>query len=280
MPNDSMTAEEIVACCADGRDFITAAFGSEGPAGEKGDKGDTGATGPKGDTGDTGPQGPEGQQGPKGDTGTGLDILGTYASLEELQSAVQSPSQGDMYNVGTIAPYTIYMWDTTGGSGAWESQGQLQGPKGEQGPQGPQGDPGPQGKQGPQGDPGPEGPQGPSGADGAPGKQGPAGENGGYYTPTVDTSGNLSWAASKEGMPDVSSVNIKGPKGDTGEQGPAGADGADGAQGPQGEPGQNATINGYNAISLQQGQNITITNDGSGNFTISSTATGVVLVRW
>ena len=262
-------------------------FAFTGLKGEKGDKGD------KGDTGDTGPQGPEGPQGPKGDTGTGLDILGTYASLEELQGAVQSPSQGDMYNVGTIAPYTIYMWDTTDGAGAWESQGQLQGPKGEQGPQGPQGDPGPQGERGPQGDPGPEGPQGPAGADGAPGAQGPAGENGGYYTPTVDTSGNLSWAASKEGMPAVSGTNIRGPQGEQGPQGPAGQDGAqgpagqdgaqgpEGPQGPKGDPGDTgpqgpagdtgpqgpagaaATINGVNSLTLNATGGINGSQSGS-----------------
>ena len=294
-------------------------FAFSGLKGERGEKGD------KGDTGDTGPQGPEGPQGPKGDTGTGLDILGTYASLEELQGAVQSPSQGDMYNVGTIAPYTIYMWDTTDGAGAWESQGQLQGPRGEQGPQGdpgpqgiqgpqgktgpkgetgPQGERGPQGEQGiqgPQGDTGPEGPQGPAGADGAPGAQGPAGENGGYYSPAVDTSGNLTWAASKEGMPAVSGANIRGPQGEQGPQGPAGQDGAqgpagqdgaqgpEGPQGPKGDPGDTgpqgpagdtgpqgpagaaATINGVNSLTLnatggingsQSGSTYTI--DGSG----------------
>lgn len=326
---------------------ISFAFsGLKGERGEKGDKGDTGDTGPQGiqgETGETGPQGkqgprgpqgevgpqgPEGPQGPKGDTGTGLDILGTYASLEELQGAVQSPSQGDMYNVGTIAPYTIYMWDTTDGAGAWESQGQLQGPRGEQGPQGdpgpqgiqgpqgktgPKGETGPQGERGPQGeqgiqgpqgergDTGPEGPQGPAGADGAPGAQGPAGENGGYYSPAVDTSGNLTWAASKEGMPAVSGANIRGPQGEQGPQGPAGQDGAqgpagqdgaqgpEGPQGPKGDPGDTgpqgpagdtgpqgpagaaATINGVNALTLnatggingrQSGSTYTI--DGSG----------------
>lgn len=326
---------------------ISFAFsGLKGERGEKGDKGDTGDTGPQGiqgETGETGPQGkqgprgpqgevgpqgPEGPQGPKGDTGTGLDILGTYASLEELQGAVQSPSQGDMYNVGTIAPYTIYMWDTTDGAGAWESQGQLQGPRGEQGPQGdpgpqgiqgpqgktgPKGETGPQGERGPQGeqgiqgpqgergDTGPEGPQGPAGADGAPGAQGPAGENGGYYSPAVDTSGNLTWAASKEGMPAVSGTNIRGPQGEQGPQGPAGQDGAqgpagqdgaqgpEGPQGPKGDPGDTgpqgpagdtgpqgpagaaATINGVNSLTLnatggingsQSGSTYTI--DGSG----------------
>ena len=52
------------------------------------------------------------------------------------------------------------------------------------------------------------------------GEQGPAGSSGvdgGYYTPSVDTDGNLTWSASKSDMPTVSSANIKG------------GDGADGA---------------------------------------------------
>ena len=60
------------------------------------------------------------------------------------------------------------------------------------------------------------------------GTPGPAGEDGGYYEPSVDASGNLSWTASKTGMPAVEGANIRGP------QGPAGADGAAGAQGPAG----------------------------------------------
>lgn len=39
------------------------------------------------------------------------------------------------------------------------------------------------------------------------------GKDGGYYTPSVDTSGNLTWTGSKEGMTAVPSVNIKGPQG-------------------------------------------------------------------
>ena len=246
-----------------------------------------GETGPKGDKGDTG------DQGPKGDTGTGLDIKGTYESLEALRQAVQSPQQGDMYNVGAVAPFTIYMWDD--GENDWVSQGQLQGPKGDTGPQGPKGDTGDtgprgetgaQGEQGQKGDTGDQGPagaaagfgtpsatvdsgigtpsveisssgpntakvfsfafhnlkgekgdtgdQGPAGQDGAPG---PKGDNGGYYTPSVDTSGNLTWAASKSGMPGVSGANIKGPKGDTGAQGPQGPKGDTGDTGPQGPQG-------------------------------------------
>ena len=125
----------------------TGAAGPQGQTGPQGEKGETGPTGPagpkgekgeKGDTGDTGPQGPQGEpghQGPKGDTGTGLDIKGTYPTLLQLEANVPSPSQGDMYNVGTSAPYTIYMWDTTETPG-WKSQGQLQGPAGPEGPAG------------------------------------------------------------------------------------------------------------------------------------------------
>lgn len=297
--------------------------GATGPQGEKGDTGAQGPQGPKGDTGETGPQGPKGDtgeqgpQGPKGDTGTGLDIKGTYDSVELLEAAVQSPQQGDMYNVGASAPYTIYMWDETSGTGDWVSQGQLQGAKGDTGPQGPQGEPGTPGAQGPagaDGQPGEDGgyytpsvdasgnlswaaskadmpavsgtnirgPQGPAGEDGAPGEQGPAGadgapgENGGYYAPAVDAAGNLSWTGSKEGMPDIPSVNIRGPQGPAGqdgapgEQGPAGQDGAPGAQGeqgPAGTPGQNATINGVNALTLQTANGIS-SNQSGGTLTI------------
>lgn len=79
-----------------------------------------------------------------------------------------------------------------------------------------------------------------------PAVSGSAGEDGGYYQPSVSEAGELTWTASKSGMPTVASANImgpagpQGPKGDTGEigpQGPAGADGAPGAQGPRGEQG-------------------------------------------
>lgn len=276
--------------------------GPKGDKGEKGDPGDTGPTGsegpqgPKGDPGDTGPEGPMGPQGPKGDTGTGLDIKGTYESLEALQAGVQSPAQGDMYNVGAAAPYTIYMWDTTDTPG-WKSQGQLQGAKGDPGPQGPKGDTGPQGAKGDpgaaagfgnvsataddatgtpyvdvetsgpdtalnisfafhnlkgptgqtgeQGPVGETGPKGDTGDQGPKGDTGPAGADGGYYSPVVDSSGNLSWTPSKSGMPPVSGANIRGP------QGPSGADGEQGPQGQQGPAGANATINGVNALTLK-----------------------------
>lgn len=251
--------------------------GPKGEKGEKGDKGDTGETGAQGEIGPQGPEGPQGPQGPQGEVGPGLDIKGTYADLDTLSTSVSAPQQGDMYNVGAAAPYTIYMWDTTTPPGQWISQGKLQGPQGEQGPAGPEGPQGPAGADGEPGQPGP------AGEDGAPGEQGPAGadgapgENGGYYAPAVDAAGNLSWTGSKEGMPDIPSVNIRGPQGPAGqdgapgEQGPAGQDGAPGAQGeqgPAGTPGQNATINGVNVLTLNASGGLT-GSQSEGVYTIS-----------
>lgn len=76
----------------------------------------------------------------------------------------------------------------------------------------------------------------PKGADGS-GGSGSFGEDGGYYAPSVDTSGNLTWTASKTGMPAVAESNIKGPKGDTGATGPAGPKGDTGPKGPKGDKG-------------------------------------------
>lgn len=193
-----------------------------GETGPQGPKGDTGEQGPKGDTGARGPQGeqgPRGEHGPQGKTGP------------------EGP----------------------------------QGPKGDTGAQGPKGDTGATGQQGPQGPKGDTGAQGPKGDTGAAGytpvrgvdywteadKQeiidsmpsggsGTGGENGGYYTPSVDSAGNLSWTASKAGMENVPGANIKGPqgpkgdtgeKGDTGARGPQGPKGDTGAQGPKGDTG-------------------------------------------
>ena len=63
---------------------------------------------------------------------------------------------------------------------------------------------------------------------------GTSGEDGGYYIPSVDTAGNLSWTASKGGMESIPSANIKGPKGDTGEKGEQGPQGLKGDTGAAG----------------------------------------------
>lgn len=76
-----------------------------------------------------------------------------------------------------------------------------------------------------------KGADGQDGADGLPGQPGPAGNDGadgGYYTPSVSASGDLTWTGSEPGMPQIPGANIMGP---------AGADGAPGAQGPPGSDG-------------------------------------------
>lgn len=50
--------------------------------------------------------------------------------------------------------------------------------------------------------------------DGPPGKDGVPGEDGGYYTPSVDDEGNLSWTGSQADMPPVAGQNIRGPAGE------------------------------------------------------------------
>ena len=93
--------------------------------------------------------------------------------------------------------------------------------------------------------------------------QGAPGADGGYYTPSVDASGNLTWTASRSGMPGVTASNIRGPKGD---------DGQDGA------PGASATINGVNALTLAAGENVEIEQSGS-TVTISASGGAAVLVN-
>lgn len=115
---------------------------------------------------------------------------------------------------------------------------------------------GPQGEQGLKGD---------TGAPGADGAQGPAGENGGYYTPAVSDTGNLTWTASKAGMPSVAGSNIKGQKGDKGDPGDTGA------QGKTGPAGAAATINGVNALTLNATGGISGSQSGS-TYTLDGSA--------
>ena len=157
-----------------------------------------------------GPKGDPGEPGPKGDPGTGLYITGTVADVEDLP---ESAPQSTIYNVGTEAPYELYMYDTADG---WISLGYLEGPQG------------------------PQGPEGPAGADGAPGTPGaaatiavgsvsglPAGS-----TPTVTNSGTSAAAVFNFGIP-------------------AGVTGATGPEGPEGPPGKGLTISGTVASTSQ-----------------------------
>lgn len=83
--------------------------------------------------------------------------------------------------------------------------------------------------------------------DGAPGE---AGADGGYYAPSVDDDGNLTWTHSADNMPAVTGANIKGPRGDTGPQGPQGDKGDTGATGAQGPAGADGSpgADGYTPV--------------------------------
>ena len=170
--------------------------------------------------------------------GAGFTILGYYDTIEALNAAVEAPKAGEMYGIGTAAPYDIYVWDAVGGQ--WVNNGAIQGPKGDQGetgPQGPQGDPGETGPQGPKGDPGDTGPQGPKGDPGDTGPQGPKGDPGdtGPQGPKGDPG-------------DTGPQGPKGDPGDTGPQGPTGDPGDTGPHGPKGAKGEDGkafTISGY-----------------------------------
>ena len=62
----------------------------------------------------------------KGDTGEGLEILDTYASLADLQSAHPTGSAGDAYLIGVSPSFTLYIWSTA--NAAWADVGALTSP--------------------------------------------------------------------------------------------------------------------------------------------------------
>ena len=57
----------------------------------------------------------KGAKGDKGTDGKNFTILGYKDTLEQLQTDVPSPAQGDAYGVGTAEPYELYVYDTTKG---------------------------------------------------------------------------------------------------------------------------------------------------------------------
>ena len=143
--------------------------GEIGPQGPQGPQGETGPQGPRGEIGPQGPKGDTGPQGPKGNDGTGVTILGSYNTYNDLVAEHPSGNAGDAYLVGGY----LYVWSAT--TNTWENVGNIQGPQGPQGEQGIQGIQGPQGEIGPQG---PKGPQGPQGKIGPQGEKGDKGDSG------------------------------------------------------------------------------------------------------
>ena len=134
---------------------------------------------------------------------------------------------------------------------------------------------------------------------GGSGGSGTDGEDGGYYEPSVDSNGNLSWTASKEDMPAVDTVNIKGPAGQDGTNGQNGQDGKDGVDGyspvatvTQTETGATISItdktgtttavitNGQNGTNGQDGQNGQPGQDGENGATFTPTVDSSGNLSW
>ena len=211
--------------------------GIQGPQGDTGLQGIQGPEGPQGDTGLQGPQGDIGPQGPKGTDGTGVTILGSYASEGELNAAHPTGNAtGDAY----IVAGNLYVWNGT----LFENVGQIQGPQGDIGPQGIQGIQGPKGDigpQGPKGDTGLQGPQGDIGPQGQIGEtglqgiQGPIGETG---PQGIQGDTGLQGIQGPEGPQGLKGdTGLQGPQGDIGPAGPQGDTGLQGIQGIQGPEG-------------------------------------------
>lgn len=122
-----------------------------------------------------------GPQGIPGKDGTGIAILDTFNSVEELNAAHPTGSRGEAYMVGT----TLYIWSEA--AGKWADAGNVQGAEGPVGPQGIPGERGPAGKSFTYDDFTAEqlealrGPAGPSGPPGEPGKTPQRGTD--YWTP-------------------------------------------------------------------------------------------------
>lgn len=174
-----------------------------------------------------GAKGDKGDKGDKGEPGTSLKILGYYATVEELSSAVSNPSVGDVYGVGSEHPYSIYVYSPSDG---WVNNGTIQGVKGDTGPAGPQGPQGEKGEKGEQGIPGEKGADGTNGTDGIDGTDGTNATITGV-TATIDSStGTPNVTVTMGGTENERSFNfsfsgLKGEKGDKGDTGDAGTDG-------------------------------------------------------
>lgn len=173
--------------------------------------------GPTGATGSIGPIGPTGATGPQG---SGVQVLGTYATVQLLEADNPVGNIGDAY----IVQNDLYIWSDL--NQEWYDAGPFVGPIGPTGPTGATGlsitgPTGPIGPTGPEG--GPTGPTGATGATGDTGATGPTGAAG--ATGPTGAQG----ATGPQG--------IQGQTGDTGPTGPAGATGATGLTGDTGPTG-------------------------------------------
>lgn len=166
--------------------------------------------------------GPQGEQGVIGESGS--RIL-TAAGLPAPDTGANGDLAIDIFS----GKYYLKALD------AWQEQGDLTGPQGQQGMPGPIGEQGIEGQQGKIGERGARGPQGLAGVQGEQGLCGPAGLTGEQ---------GLQGQAGEQGVQgEEGPQGLQGPAGEqgcqgqTGEQGPQGEQGLTGEQGSQGESG-------------------------------------------
>lgn len=95
-----------------------------------------------------------------------------------------------------------------------------------------------------------------NGQNGINGINGINGDNGATFTPSVSSSGELSWSNDK-GLPNPATVNIKGQDGVNGKDGANGKDGIDGKDGTPGQDGVGFTNATAGPVTEQDGYTIT-----------------------
>lgn len=157
--------------------------------------------GPKGDQGDTGPEGP---QGPQGDPGKSVTIQGKVADAAALPTGLTEADTGKGWI--TDDDGHLHVWD----GDSFSDVGQIEGPPGDEGPQGPAG------------------------------RGITAAEVDGAYKLNITYSDSTSYQ----------SASLRGPQGDPGEQGPAGDPGATGATGAAGRGISAASVDGSYRLNL------------------------------
>ena len=193
----------------------------------------------------------------------GFKILGYYSTVAQLQTGVANPTPGMIYGVGDAPPYQIYVYD--GITSSWINNGQIQGPQGIQGEQGPIGISAGFGiinasVDNTVGTPSVDVSSSGSNQEkninfafsnlkGEKGDKGDIGATGPYFTPSVSNEGVISWTNNGE-LDNPSSVNIKGPQGIQGIQGEKGNKGDKGDKGEKGDKGDKGST----------GDSVTITN--------------------
>ncbi|WP_192880427.1 YadA-like family protein [Haemophilus haemolyticus] len=196
----------------------------------KGPKGDKGAQGLQGERGQDGAQGLPGRDGRDGAQGRdGRDGRDGKDVLNGKVDPTTEGKDGDKYvNTETGDVYVK-------NNGNWEKEGNIKGPKGEQGLQGHDGREGIQGPAGRDGRDGAAGRDGRDGKDVLNGKVDPTteGKDGDKY---VNTETGDVFVKNKDNWDKAG--NIKGPKGDQGAQGLQGEKGETGARGDKGETGK------------------------------------------